>query len=180
MKKIYLIRHCSARGQEAEAKLTNEGLVQAQELASFLKDKNIEHIVSSPFERAIKTIEPLAKDINLDINTDDRLIEKKLSDKKLSDWMEKLKYAFEDLNVAYEGGESSKEAMDRGIEVIHELIKSNKENIAVVTHGAILTLILKYFDNKIGFNEWKDLLNPDIFLVEFEEDRNTKISTLLI
>lgn len=180
MKKIYLIRHCLADGQEAKAKLTNDGLKQALELGNFLKNKRIEYIVSSPFERAIKSIEPLANNSNLDINIDDRLIEKKLCNKNLNDWIDKLKYSFEDLSVCYDGGESSKEAMDRGMEVIHELIKTDKNNIAVVTHGAILILILKYFNMNIGFSEWTRLLNPDVYLLEFKEDLNIDILKLLM
>jgi 2,3-bisphosphoglycerate-dependent phosphoglycerate mutase len=180
LKKIYLIRHCESTGQEPKANLTNEGLKQAQELADFLKSKNIEYIVSSPFERAIKSIEPLADYNNLDINIDDRLIEKKLCNKNLNDWMDKLKISFEDLTICYDGGESSNQAMNRGVQVIHELIKLENNNIAVVTHGALLILILKYFDRNIGFSEWKRLLNPDVYLLEFKEDGNKLILKLFM
>lgn len=180
MKNIYLIRHCKAAGQEPKAKLTNEGLKQAQGLCNLLKNKNIDYIVSSPFERAIKSIEPLADNGNLNINIDDRLIEKKLCEKSMSDWMDKLKYSFEDLNICYDGGESSNEAMNRGVQVILDLIRTDKNNIAVVTHGAMLILILKYFNADIGFNEWKNLLNPDIYLLKFKEEKNAGISKLLV
>jgi 2,3-bisphosphoglycerate-dependent phosphoglycerate mutase len=53
LKNIYLIRHCEASGQEPEAKLTNEGIKQAQKLCSLLKDEEIKYIQSSPFERAL-------------------------------------------------------------------------------------------------------------------------------
>ncbi len=34
-KVIYLIRHCEAKGQEPKSSLTNNGLMQAKELAHF-------------------------------------------------------------------------------------------------------------------------------------------------
>ena len=37
MKKIYLIRHCEAEGQPAEATLTNNGFQQADQLAEFFR-----------------------------------------------------------------------------------------------------------------------------------------------
>jgi len=35
MKRIYLVRHCKAAGQEPEAPLTEEGVTQAERLADF-------------------------------------------------------------------------------------------------------------------------------------------------
>ncbi|MGG1516926.1 histidine phosphatase family protein [Paenibacillus oryzisoli] len=48
IEKLYIIRHCKAVGQVAEAELTTEGLAQAQELADFLIDKGIKNIICSP------------------------------------------------------------------------------------------------------------------------------------
>lgn len=41
---VYLIRHCKAEGQSAEAKLTEEGNAQAAKLADFLESKGIDAI----------------------------------------------------------------------------------------------------------------------------------------
>lgn len=43
---VYLIRHCKAEGQSAEAKLTDEGNAQAEKLADFLEGKGIDAIGS--------------------------------------------------------------------------------------------------------------------------------------
>jgi 2,3-bisphosphoglycerate-dependent phosphoglycerate mutase len=98
----------------------------------------------------------------------------------MKDWMDKLKYSFEDLTVCYEGGESSNEAMSRGVQVVNELLKTDNNKIAIVTHGAILTLILKHFNNNIGFHEWKNLLYPDIYLIKFKEKEEVEILRLFI
>jgi 2,3-bisphosphoglycerate-dependent phosphoglycerate mutase len=179
LKKIYLIRHCEAVGQEPNAELTDKGLIQAQMLCNLLKNEKIDYIVSSPYKRAIKSIEPLADSDNLHINIDNRLIEKKLCEKSMSDWIDKLKYSFEDLTVCYEGGESSEEVINRGMQVINELMEIDKHSIAVVTHGAILILILKYFNNDFGYNQWKNLENPDAYLLHFEEKENRGILKFL-
>lgn len=51
MKKIIVIRHCSATGQERDAELTTDGKKQANTLATFLLENQlqIDHIISSPF-----------------------------------------------------------------------------------------------------------------------------------
>lgn len=150
MKKIYLIRHCQAEGQSGNANLTREGVNQAVKLATFLDHENIQYIVSSPFLRAQKTIEPLARHIGLPINTDERLTERVLSNELMDNWVECLRETFNDLNLCYDGGESSRDAMTRGGAVINELVERPESSIAVVTHGCLMALISKYFDAEFG------------------------------
>lgn len=160
---IYLIRHCKADGQESSAKLTSEGLEQACKLADFLYPKQIDHIISSSYKRAIATIEPLAQKMNLEVNTDTRLCERILSSEILSDWEEKLYDTFQDKEMRLPGGETSFEAMKRGISVIEELFELPGKSTAVVTHGNIMCLMLRYYNSEYGFDEWRNLTNPDVF-----------------
>ena len=108
MTKLYLIRHCQAEGQEPEAQLTADGHEQAKQLADFLEKYTINRIISSPFRRTIQTITPFAHKHNLEIEVDERLKERILSTENLSDWFEKLKQTFEDEDIKFTGGESSK------------------------------------------------------------------------
>ena len=163
MKTIYLIRHCKALGQEQDASLTEEWIEQSFKLADFLRDKDIEEIVSSTYKRAIQTIQPLSDILWIRIKTDKRLMEKILSSQSMDDWMDKLRLSFENPDLVYDGWESSLVAMNRWVEVIKEILNGTMSKVAVVTHGALLTLILHYFDRKIGFDEWKSLGNPCVY-----------------
>jgi 2,3-bisphosphoglycerate-dependent phosphoglycerate mutase len=162
-KTIYLIRHCKADGQEPGAKLTSEGLEQAYKLADILYEKEIDYIISSSYKRAMATIEPLAQKTRQKINTDARLCERVLSSEILNNWQEKLYDSFQDLEMRLPGGETSLEAMERGISVIKDLIELPETRIAVVTHGNIMCLMLHYYNTKYGFDEWRNLTNPDVF-----------------
>ncbi|MCU6713048.1 histidine phosphatase family protein [Paenibacillus sp. J5C_2022] len=173
VKNIFFIRHCQAEGQDPSAQLTEEGTRQSYLLAEFLKRYQIDQIITSPFLRAIESIKPLCKEINLDYSIDNRLEERNLSSIDLENWMDFLKESYDDLDVAHEGGESSRQAMSRGLEVINEIIKGPNHNVILVTHGALLSLILKYFDNDVGFEEWKSLTNPDIYLLRIEKNEYT-------
>ncbi|QOR65382.1 histidine phosphatase family protein [Cytobacillus suaedae] len=164
-KTLYFIRHCSAEGQPFEAKLTEEGREQAQQLERFFADKPIDFIISSPYVRAVQSIELLASSRQLNIETDERLGERVLCSGVLEDWLEKLRLSFEDLDLFCEGGESSNQAINRSTEVIDELLMSDKDNIIVVSHGNLTTLMLKTFDNRFGFEEWKSMSNPDVYKV---------------
>ncbi len=56
-------------------KLSDLGLRMADRAADFFSSKNLALIVSSPLERAQQTASPTAKKLNLEIQTDDLLIE---------------------------------------------------------------------------------------------------------
>ncbi|MGY5611002.1 histidine phosphatase family protein [Paenibacillus sp. ALE3] len=101
MKKIYFVRHAQATGQEPDARLTDEGNRQAEQLADFMENVGVECIVSSPWKRAVRTIQPLAERKQLQVYTDPRLQERVLSHEHLDDWLDVLEqtYLDEDLKL---------------------------------------------------------------------------------
>ncbi|MET0786229.1 MAG: histidine phosphatase family protein [Paenisporosarcina sp.] len=168
MKTIYLVRHCSATGQSPEAELTSTGHQQAQNLISFFEKISITHIISSPFLRAKQSILPTAKSQELEIQTDSRLAERILSNTNLPDWMTLLEQTFTDLDLKLVGGESSREATARAVEVIKEA----PNHSILVTHGNLLSLILKHYDDSYGFQEWKSLSNPDVYILKIDSSNS--------
>ena len=41
--------------------------------------------------------------------------------------------------------------------------------VAVDTHGNLMALILKFFDEQIDYADWVNLQNPDVYRVQIEE-----------
>lgn len=165
MKKIYLVRHCTAEGQEAGADLTEVGHQQAVDLAAFFESRKIDRVISSPFKRAIQTIEPLTTRLNIEIETSSKLAERVLSTQNMPDWFERLRVTYEDFELKYEGGESSREATNRIVEVVDGVLKADAENTIIVTHGGLLSLLLHHYDNNLGYEQWAKLTNPDVYLL---------------
>ncbi len=161
--RIYLIRHCSAVGQEPLAELTAAGVEQAGRLAEFLASEPIDHISSSPYRRAVATIQPLAERLGREIQVDHRLRERVLAAESHDDWMDRLEASFRDLELRLPGGESSREAMARGVAVVEELLGKPGECAVVVTHGNLMALILTHFAEDFGFEGWRGLGNPDVY-----------------
>ncbi|RHW41516.1 histidine phosphatase family protein [Neobacillus notoginsengisoli] len=171
VKTVYLIRHCKAEGQEPNAKLTSLGESQANELAQFLKGKQIDTIGSSPFNRAVSTIRPFAKEAEIEMETDERLAERVLCSGENPNWPNMLERSFNDPELAFEGGESGAAATKRGLKAINAILAKTKKYAAVVTHGNLMALILKYYDESFGFEEWKALSNPDVYEIRFEGEK---------
>ncbi len=167
-KTIYIVRHCSADGQSPHADLTAEGIVQAEKLAEFFSELEADRIISSPFVRARRTAEAIADEKKIHIEEDSRLAERTLSSHAFEDWLLKLEDTFLDDHLKYEGGESSHEAMERVCNVVDELPDGSK--VILVTHGNLMTLLLRCYDERIGFQEWQALTNPDVYRVQLTDD----------
>lgn len=61
--------------------------------------------------------------------------------------------------------EESQEAMNRIVNVVEEVIKSRSENTVIVSHGNIISLLLKNYNSDFDFECWKSLSNPDVFQI---------------
>ncbi|WP_433743003.1 histidine phosphatase family protein [Falsibacillus pallidus] len=168
MKNIYLIRHAKAEGQPFSAPLTKEGREQAEALVDFFEEKDIDCIFSSPYLRTLETIRPLALKRGIDITEDERLSERVLSGEDLPDWKEKLEHSFIDFSFVLPGGESSQAAYERAASMLEEILDSPEENIVIVSHGNLTTLLLRYFDGRFGFQELMELTNPDVYHIQYD------------
>lgn len=166
---LFLVRHCSAEGQEAAAPLTLAGQEQAMRLADFLQEKKIARIISSPFLRARQSVQPLADRLGLSIDTDERLTERVLCGENNPDWRTMLQRTFDDLDLVFTGGESSRMAMNRALGVIKEVTASGEGNIVLATHGNLLSLLLKHYDERTGYADWERLTNPDVYQLSLSQ-----------
>jgi 2,3-bisphosphoglycerate-dependent phosphoglycerate mutase len=165
VKTLYVVRHCQAEGQEPGARLTPDGVAQAIALAGFLAEAEIGRIVSSPYTRATQSVAPLAQRLGLEVELDVRLVERVLSSVSSPDWQDRLRDSFADLDLSFEGGESSRNAMQRAVAVVEDVRAHPAQTTLLVTHGNLLTLLLKHFDDSVGFADWRALTNPDVYRV---------------
>ncbi|NHN30760.1 histidine phosphatase family protein [Paenibacillus sp. S3N08] len=166
-KTVYAIRHCKAEGQAPEASLTSEGWAQAQLLDTGLAICQVDSILSSPFTRAVQTMLNVSNRTGLPIQTDERLAERVLSGEQMEDWLTALEQTFNDLELCYPGGESSRSAMQRIVSVVEDVLASAGETFILSTHGNLLSLLLAYYDDQFGFSAWKSLSNPDVYRLTF-------------
>nr|WP_272495841.1 histidine phosphatase family protein [Bacillus pinisoli] len=170
-----MIRHCKASGQEREAELTEEGRNEALELCDFLTSYPVQRIFSSPYIRAIDTIQPFASKVELEIEMDERLHERIISKGDYPGWYDFLKASFEDFSLSLQDGESSSEAENRVISFLNEIKYLEEEHIVIVSHGNLLTLLLRHFNKSYGFKEWEAMTNPDVFIVHLKTSEVQRI-----
>lgn len=166
MQTYYLIRHCETTGQAADAPLTPQGQKQALLLADFFKSIPVDRILSSPFRRAIESINAIAVQVGCSIEIHDDLRERALSSQSLTDWQGELRRTFIEFDYACPGGETSAEATRRIQDVMNDVWSHSAETTILVTHGNLLTLYLHSLDSSFDFEQGQHLRNPDVFLVK--------------
>jgi 2,3-bisphosphoglycerate-dependent phosphoglycerate mutase len=181
---IYMVRHAESPfvfGQERSRGLSEKGLEDAKKVAELLDDVDIHFIASSPYARAIQTVQYLAGPKNLPIFEYEDLRERPIKGLDYqAPWKELLdaiKTSFIDLDFALAGGESTREAQNRAIPVIEKLLMEHQgKNIVLGTHGNIMAIIMNYYDRNYGFEFWNRTSKPDIYRMTFSGNRLERIN----
>lgn len=163
MSSIYLIRHCETSAQNPEAVLTPVGLEQAISLSRSLSFLCFKRIVSSPYRRAVQSAEPLAEACGIEIEIDLRLRERSLGTIDGGNWLESLALTFNDVDLSFPDGESTRVATNRAMEALNDILRTKSRPVAMFTHGNLLSLIARSFDPSLGFDFWRGLKNPDVY-----------------
>ena len=77
--------------------------------------------------------------------------------------------SFEDLELRALGGESGQEVLSRGWAALNDLLEGDYRLPIAVAHGNLISLILNSLDPNFGYAEWESLSNPDVFLMQKDE-----------
>ncbi|MGE7889769.1 histidine phosphatase family protein [Bacillus cereus] len=174
MTTIYFIRHAHSTytKEERELPLSEKGHCDAENVTSLLKDKHIDVVISSPYKRAIQTVQGIANTYNLSIQIEEDLRERLLSTELVADFNVAMQNVWKDWSFAYEGGESNDVAQRRAVICMQNILKKYEgKNIVIGTHGNIMVLIMNYFNSKYDFGFWKTLHMPDVYKLTLDKNR---------
>ncbi|WP_259417200.1 histidine phosphatase family protein [Bacillus toyonensis] len=173
MTTIYFVRHAHSTytKEERERPLSEKGHCDAENVTRLLKDGHIDVVISSPYKRAIQTVQGIANTYNVSIQIEEDLRERLLSSEPLEDFNDAIENVWEDWTFAYEGGESNDVAQKRAILCMQNILEKYKgKNIVIGTHGNIMVLLMNYFDSKYDFQFWKTIQMPDVYKLTFDNN----------
>ena len=177
-KNLYLIRHgkASMEGSDRERILDNDGKIQATSLCKKIKEQFQNQkirIISSPFKRAMQTIEKLSSDMSINIEQSDSLEEIRIGKDENLSKHQIIEKMWSDENFKVKNGSSQSEhvkMIKQNIEKILNDFYENNYNLILVSHGNSIGIILKYFLNtSYTFNDWKKISMPDMYCLEFDK-----------
>ena len=173
---VYMVRHGESpkEGNERIRGLTEKGYLDAQHVTDIFKDEKIDAVVSSPYIRSILTVEKIAQQIGQKVLVFEDLKERifssednRVTDKELVPLLEK---SFSEPTFSLEGGESNADCQKRATKVLKELLDTFRDKKVVIgSHGAVMTLMMGYFDSTYDLNFLHSTSKPDIYRMEFNE-----------
>ncbi|SDG16740.1 2,3-bisphosphoglycerate-dependent phosphoglycerate mutase [Paenibacillus sp. cl6col] len=179
---LYFVRHCESpyiEGEERSRGISAAGEQDAMKIAELLQHIPIDVFISSPYARAIQTIQPLADFVNRPIHIYEDLRERQIGAFEGLSFQESKRKVYADFHFSFPDGEPSRDAQRRAVAVLQELIsKYEGQHIVIGTHGDIMTLILNYFDPAYGFEFWFSTTMPDIYKLELQDMQLVRVDKL--
>lgn len=178
---LYFVRHAHSfySPDERNRPLSERGFADAQKVAEALKEEKIERVLSSPYKRAIQTVEGVVEELGVEIEIYEDFKERLLSSEALEDFAGAIDQVWKDEQFAFPGGESNEDARRRGVaQTLGILKKYEGKRLAIGMHGNLMVLIMNYFDAGYGVDFWRELGMPDIYRLSFEGDELVEIKQI--
>ena len=151
--------------------LSDAGRQQSERVADLLEGHDVAAIISSPYTRAIQTVQPLADRLRMSIGIDPDLRERHLSSSPLPDFRASFEATWRDFDLIHPGGESSAAAQARVTRAIRRIAPlGHSRDIVIATHGNALALFLRTLDANVDFAFWNGMSLPDVYAVETHPD----------
>ncbi len=151
---LILIRHGlperveTEDGTPADPPLSEVGHEQARRVAAWLEETHIDHLYSSPMQRAYQTAEPLSALKSLDIETREGVAEydrhadhyipvEELKKYDYDRWLRLMRGEIEDINFP--------KFCDAVISTLNDIVAANKgKTVAVTCHGGVVNVWTAY------------------------------------
>lgn len=149
---VILVRHATPvtpgspgwEERDDERPLTEQGRRQADELAFELDAYGLSAVYSSPFPRALQTVEPAAARHELEVQVLPDLRERLQTPTLRDDWREVMERSWTDFDYALPGAESNRAAQRRANGVLDLLRVRHADGgrLLIGSHGNLISLIL--------------------------------------
>jgi broad specificity phosphatase PhoE len=175
---VLLVRHAAPvlpgtegwEERDPDRPLTEEGRRQAEDLADELEAYVITAVYSSPYRRAVETVEPTARRRDLEVQLLTDLRERLLTTAPRDDWQDQLSQAWTDPDYALPGAETGTDAQRRGVGVLDLLRVRHPDGgrLLVGSHGNLISLILHRFEPEVDLHFHLGMPTPAIYHLQHD------------
>jgi 2,3-bisphosphoglycerate-dependent phosphoglycerate mutase len=179
---IYLVRHAHSTYSPDEygRGLSERGKADAKRVTECMKNENIDVILSSPYKRAIETVQGVADHIGQPVHLVEGLKERTIAGQPVEDFRGAIEKLWADPAFSFPGGESNEVAQARGIESLKTILNEyENKKVVIGTHGNIMVLILNHFNSSYDREFWNQLSMPDVYQLTFEKERLVNVRHVL-
>jgi 2,3-bisphosphoglycerate-dependent phosphoglycerate mutase len=150
--------------------LTKVGHEQAVTLATALVGSGASRVVSSPYLRAIQTIEPTARALGLPVRPRDDLREWRSGLAPTPDWRARYEQSWTEPDLAIGTGETLADLTNRAKNTIRDLVTSISPTATILaaTHGTWIARALLALGLSIDYPFWLSMPMPATYTLTFD------------
>lgn len=173
MRKLILIKH--ARPQvdpnvsSEHWKLSEEGRAACQPLAQDLRGYDFASIVSSSEPKALETAQIIGQVLSKPVRTANDLFEHDRSNvphMDTRDFISLVAHFFKEPDALVLGIETADEAYERFAAAVDEVIQQEQGDVAIVTHGTVISLFAERRAKQDPFALWRRMGLPSFTVFE--------------
>ena len=168
---VYFVRHAEpdlSNHNDLTRPLSKKGLADCQKLIEYFSNQNISAIYSSPYKRAVETIQPVAKQKKLKVKRIEAFRERKVGDSWISNFHEFCESQWANFDYKLPKGESLRQTQQRNIKALEFVIKNHeKQRVIIAGHGNAIGTVINYFDPTFDYLKFKAIQPIMPFIAKF-------------
>ena len=174
---VFFVRHAEPDLQnhdDASRGLSAKGLKDRELVTAFLGDEEIHAVFSSPFKRALDTVQPLALRKGLLVQTVADFRERRVESGWIEDFQGFCRKQWADFRYKLPEGECLSEVQSRNIAALSRLLTEYEGKTVVVgSHGTAMSTIINHYDSSFGYEDFEKIrgLMPWVVKFTFEGKR---------
>jgi len=187
MTTIYYIRHAQPERSadspytDRTYPLTDKGINDRILVTEYLRDKNIDVVLSSPFKRAVDTVAVFAEEAGLDVELIEDFRERAITDKwiGIDEFKAFARRQWDDWDYKLPSGECIREVQDRNMAALHDVLRRYEgKNIVIGGHGMALSSILIKYDKLFEYDQHVGMPMPFVAKMVFDGDVCYEVSKI--
>lgn len=174
MTTVYFVRHAQpdlSVHDDLTRPLTEKGLQDRKKVTDYFRDKHIDQAFSSPFKRAIDTIQPVIDEKKLTLSSISDFRERKIGDEWISNFHEYCERQWEDFDYKLRNGESLKETQERNVAALKLVLSKYQDQTMIIGgHGTAIGSVINYYDPSFKYEVFAMIQPKNPFIVKMSFD----------
>lgn len=181
MTTVYFVRHAQPNydnHDDLTRELSPKGLQDRLLVRDLLHNVPVDAVLSSPYKRAVDTVQPLADQHGLTIRTVEDFRERCITDAWIEDFNSYCRAQWADFNYKFPGGESLQEVQRRNVAALQTVLQEYAgQTVVIGSHGTALSTIINHYDPAFGYEGFEGIrrLMPWVVRFTFEEAQCVEI-----
>ena len=181
---VIFVRHAEpnyANHDDRNRELSPKGLADRRLVTQLLADTPVDAVLSSPFKRAVDTVQPLAESRGLPVITVEDFRERRVDSCWIEDFNGFCRAQWADFDYKLADGESLREVQERNIAALRAVLRDHPgQTVVIGSHGTALSTIINHYDPSFGHANFEQIrgLMPWVVRFTFDEAACTAIEKI--